>query len=284
MSKKINSLFSPLFCIILGCAILAFILCRKEVDHNANNTDKTTEQTTSTGNGAASLDDGQLEIPKFITPRKEQVIVHAGYTVSYNPDWHIPNWVAYELTKSETYGNIDRADHFDPDPDVNGVCPNFRDYSRSGYDRGHMAPAGDMKWDETAMKESFYLSNICPQDHNLNKGDWNTLEENARHWARKYGNIYIVCGPIVSQQPKTIGYNHVAVPDGFYKVFLCKINGKWESIGFYFDNKPGSGNLRDYCKSVDEIERMTGIDFFSTLDDSIENKVEATYHAQAWKL
>lgn len=226
----------------------------------------------------------RLEIPRCMESRAEQVIEHTGYTVSYNSDWCTPNWVAYELTKDETYGHEERTDHFDPDPDVKGVCPTYRDYSRSGYDRGHMAPAGDMKWDETAMQESFYLSNICPQDHNLNKGDWNTLEEKARYWARKYGSLYIVCGPIMSNNPETIGANNVAVPDGFYKVFLTQSNGEWKAIGFYFDNKPGSGNIRDYCKSVDDIERMSGIDFFPNLDDAIEDHIESSFSASSWGL
>lgn len=242
-----------------------------------------TRSSNTTTNTEIAIPD-RLEIPQCKEARAEQIIEHKGYTVSYNSDWCIPNWVAYELTKDETYGNVDRADHFDPDPAVNGVCPTFRDYSRSGYDRGHMAPAGDMKWDETAMQESFYLSNICPQDHNLNKGDWNTLEEKARYWARKYGSLYIVCGPIMSNNPETIGANNVAVPDGFYKVFLTQSNGEWKAIGFYFDNKPGSGNIRDYCKSVDDIERMSGIDFFPNLDDAIEDHIESSFSASSWGL
>lgn len=226
----------------------------------------------------------RLEIPRCTESRAEQVIEHTGYTVSYNSDWCTPNWVAYELTKDETYGHEERTDHFDPDPDVKGVCPTYRDYSRSGYDRGHMAPAGDMKWDETAMRESFYLSNICPQDHNLNKGDWNTLEEKARYWARKFGNVYIVCGPIMSKNPETIGYNNVAVPDAFYKVFLTQINGEWQTIGFVFQNQPGERPLISYCKSVDDIEKITGIDFFPSLDDNIEDQIEAHYSASLWGL
>lgn len=226
----------------------------------------------------------RLEIPRCMESRAEQVIEHTGYTVSYNSDWCTPNWVAYELTKDETYGHEERTDHFDPDPDVKGVCPTYRDYSRSGYDRGHMAPAGDMKWDETAMRESFYLSNICPQDHNLNKGDWNTLEEKARYWARKFGNVYIVCGPIMSKNPETIGYNNVAVPDAFYKVFLTQINGEWQTIGFVFQNQPGERPLISYCKSVDDIEKITGIDFFPSLDDNIEDQIEAHYSASLWGL
>lgn len=225
-----------------------------------------------------------LEIPTFTKKRASQIIEHEGYTVSYNSDWRTPNWVAYELTRQETEGFEERARHFEPDPDVKGVCPETRDYSNSGFDRGHMAPAGDMKWSEQAMRESFYMSNICPQNHNLNAGDWKSLEEKVRDWACDNGNVYVVCGPVMGKKPQTIGEHRVAVPDAFYKVLLCEINGKWQAIGFYFQNKAGHKPLSTYCKSVDEIEKLTGLDFFSKLDDKIENEIEAQYDIEIWKI
>ena len=223
-----------------------------------------------------------MEIPVLKADRPEQIIAHKGYTVSYNSDWCVPNWVAYELTREEVRGTVPRAVHFEPDPDVQGVCPTYRDYSRSSYSRGHMAPAGDMKWDSIAMRESFYLSNVCPQDHNLNDGDWKVLEEQARSWAYKYGSVYIACGPIMSNNPEVIGRNNVAVPDAFYKVLLCKINGQWQALGFVFDNKPGHRQLHYYCRSIDEVETLTGIDFFPALPDEVEDAVEAKSELSAW--
>lgn len=276
MSRKTTSLIKTIAGIIV---VLILIIAAIAKFRTTDNTEEVKEpEITST-----EVPD-QLEVQRCEQARAEQLIEHVGYRVSYNPDWRTPNWVAYELTKSETYGELDRYDHFDPDPDVKGASATFQDYSHSGYDRGHMAPAGDMKWDQTAMEESFYLSNICPQDHNLNKGVWNTLEEQTRYWARKFGSVYVVCGPIMSSNPKTIGRNKVAVPDGFYKVLLSKINGQWQAIGFYFDNKPGEQPLRTYCKSVDEIEQMTGIDFFPALDDATENSIESSYSTSAWGL
>ena len=119
------------------------------------------------------------ELPRVIKNQPEQVIQHLGYTVSYNPEWLVPNWVAYELTNFETGGEQERKNHFKPDPLVNGDPVVTSDYSNSGYDRGHMAPAADMKWSEQAMRESFYMTNMCPQLHNLNAGDWKDLEELA---------------------------------------------------------------------------------------------------------
>ena len=113
----------------------------------------------------------------------------------------------------------ERTDKFLPDPDVRGAKAYSNDYTKSGYDRGHMAPAADMKWSKQAMAESFYMSNICPQNPNLNRGDWNDLEEKSRQWAKKYGAVYIACGPVYDHgKPKRIGNNKVAVPDAFYKV------------------------------------------------------------------
>lgn len=285
MTNGKNKFFAPLLCIVLGVGILVTLLRHK--DNNAEATpeiqDTATEAVADAPQEHYDAPD-LLEIPKLTQSRQEQIIEHTGYTVSYNSDWRIPNWVAYELTRSETHGNNEREDHFEPDPDVKGVCPNYRDYSNSGYDRGHMAPAGDMKWDPTAMKECFYLSNICPQDHNLNKGDWNDLEMTIRHWANKFGSVYITCGPIMSKNPETIGYDKVAVPDAFYKVCLAEINGEWQAIGFIFENKAGHKELRTYCKTIDEIESTTGIDFFPKLDDKIENRIEASFSASTWGL
>jgi endonuclease G len=141
-----------------------------------------------------------------------------------------------------------------------------------------------MKWSQTAMDESFYTSNICPQNRNLNAGDWNDLEEYARVWARMYNYIYIVCGPVVGKNPKTIGENKVAVPEGFFKVFLRKDKptNSWKTIAFYFKNEAGNRNLDVYIKSVNEIEAISGIDFFAFLPDDIEESVESQKTDEGW--
>ncbi len=275
MTKKKKPVMAyVMLSIVVGCGLLAFLFTKSHGVADAQTTEV-----------ASSPDDKvleRLEIPVLKADRSEQIIAHKGYTVSYNSDWCVPNWVAYELTREEVRGTVPRAVHFEPDPDVQGVCPTYRDYSRSSYSRGHMAPAGDMKWDTTAMRESFYLSNVCPQDHNLNDGDWKVLEEQARSWAYKYGSVYIACGPIMSNNPEVIGRNNVAVPDAFYKVLLCKINGQWQALGFVFDNKPGHRQLHYYCRSIDEVENLTGIDFFPALPDEVEDAVEAKSELSAW--
>lgn len=226
-----------------------------------------------------------VEIPAEIEGRTEQIIDHLGYTVSYNADWKIPNWVAYELTKEEAEGSESRSDSFVPDPQVApDQSSNTSDYLRSNFDRGHLAPAGDMKWSKQAMKESFYLSNICPQNGNLNSGIWKDLETQVRVLAEQKGSIYVVCGPIVSDRPKTIGANDVAIPDAFFKVLLQNDDNNWYSIAFMFANKNGKKPLSTYAMSVEELQTITAIDFFPALPDSVEQIVESQVDFTKWNI
>ena len=227
---------------------------------------------------------GDLEIPESTTKRPEQIITHAGYNVSYNPEWHIPNWVSYELTRDETEGKLDRSDDFEVDPKVKGVCPSNEDYKRSGYDRGHMAPAADMKWNSTVMKECFYYSNMCPQKHSLNAGRWKTLEEKVRDWAQQDSAIIIVCGPIVDKGYNTIGNARVAVPQRFFKVILAPFLKKPRAIGFIMKNEKEELPLSSYAVSVDRVEKITGLDFFSALPDDVENSIESSNSTYGWSL
>ena len=157
------------------------------------------------------------------------------------------------------------------------------DYYNSRYDRGHMCPAGDNKWDKEAMRQSFLFTNICPQNHGLNKYEWNDLEILCRDWARKYGAIDIVCGPIYERNsaPKTIGKGKVRVPEAFFKVVLCR-QGKAKAIGFIYRNEGVKQLMSEAVCSVDEIERITGIDFFPSLDDQTEARVEAYSNLSDW--
>ena len=226
-----------------------------------------------------------IEIPSITEERSDRVITHKGYTVSYNYDWKIPNWVAYELTDMEVQGEVPRYDRFKPDPMVpQGVTATTNDYKYSGYDRGHMAPAADMKWDEQAMKESFYLSNICPQNPNLNGGVWKDLEEQVRDLALQKGKIFVVCGPIVNDTSTTIGENKVVVPHAFYKVLLQEVQGEIHTIGFIYENASGKKPMSTYARTVDEVEELTNIDFFHSLLNKIENKVEAEVDFSQWTI
>ena len=226
-----------------------------------------------------------LEIPAPLAGVPEQILARKGYTVSYNSSRRVPNWVAWRLTAAHLKGDTKRSESkFHEDEDVAEPRAADADYMRSGYDRGHMCPAGDNKWSQRAMDESFLFTNICPQAPQLNRGDWNEMEQACRKWARKYGEVYVVCGPIFyKKRPKTIGKNKVAVPDAFFKVVL-KMKGEPKAIGFIYKNADGNRPKGDYANSVDEVERITGIDFFPALPDEIERKVEAQCQPEEWNI
>lgn len=224
----------------------------------------------------------ELEIPTSLTRRQEQIIHHTGYTVSYNKDLKLPNWVSYELTRNETKGKEERSDRFIADPQVRGLIATNADYARSGYDKGHMAPAADMKWSSQAMKESFYFSNMCPQHPQLNRRGWKNLEEKIRNWAIADSAIIIICGPIITGQPQTIGKNKVVVPQQFFKVILSPFVKPMRAIGFLFNNKQSVEPLSTYAVTIDSIERLTNMDFFAALPDEIENKIEAEADYFQW--
>lgn len=245
-----------------------------------------TETSTDVSPSTSISSDKQLGIPAPLTNRNELILRRKGYTASYNKDLKIPNWVAWELTPEKLVERESRTDKFLPDPDLpEDEAVTTNDYKGAGLDRGHLCPAGDNRWHWKAMQESFYMTNICPQDHNLNRGDWKELEEACRLWAQREGRIYIVCGPILyNQKHRTIGKQHrITVPEAFFKVVLCTDSKSPKAIGFIYKNASGNHPLDSYVNSVDEVERITGIDFFTTLPDDVEKKVEATYDLRLWK-
>lgn len=213
----------------------------------------------------------------------EQMLRRAGYTASYNKTTKLPNWVAWHLTADRTTGPAKRSGvDFLADMDVPAPRAEDSDYYGSGYDRGHMCPAADNKYSEKAMEESFLFTNMCPQNGNLNRGDWNEMEQACRRWAKEYGGVYIVCGPILYKgKHKTIGKNKVVVPEAFFKVVL-RTGENPKAIGFIYKNAEGNRPKGDYVNTVDEVERITGIDFFTSLPDDVENKVEATADIADW--
>lgn len=228
----------------------------------------------------------KFAMPTTASGTPEQILTNLAYISSFNNETLIPNWVAWRLTADHTNGNVKRnGKAFTPD---DRVPEQYRvttyDYMRSGYDRGHMCPAGDNKWSEDAMQQCFLMTNMCPQDHGLNIGDWNEMENQCRRWADKYGEIYVVCGPILYKgKHKHIGQDHkVTVPEAFFKVVLC-MKGKPKGIGFIYKNEGGDRPKGDYVNSIDQVERITGLDFFPTLPDNIEKEVEAEADLDDWE-
>ncbi|MDR0657552.1 MAG: DNA/RNA non-specific endonuclease [Mediterranea sp.] len=225
-----------------------------------------------------------LEYPVSYSSQPEQIIVHAGYVVSYNKNRKIPNWVSYELTIDETMGKEKRYGKFMSDPLVKEGAVTTADYRNSGYDKGHMASAADMKWSNAAMKESFYLSNICPQHPKLNQRRWKDLENKVREWAIADSAVIVICGPVVNESPQCIGGNNVVVPHGFFKVILSLRKKQPEAIGFIFHNEHCVQPLRSYIVSIDSVETVTRLDFFSPLPDETEDRIEAYVDTAYWGL
>ncbi|MCR4603916.1 MAG: DNA/RNA non-specific endonuclease [Prevotella sp.] len=214
----------------------------------------------------------------------EIMLARTGYVTSYNKQTRTPNWVAWNLTKEHTYGGNQRAnERFEEDTSVPEPRATFQDFYNSRYDRGHMCPAGDNKWNQDAMTESFLMTNICPQNHGLNKEDWNNLEIQCRTWARRFGEVTIVCGPLFEdgENARLIGRNKVRVPTGFFKV-VYRSSPEPHAVGFIFKNNGSPQPWKEQMVSVDEVEKRTGFNFFHMLPDNIEDTVEAEESLREW--
>lgn len=212
----------------------------------------------------------------------EQIVEYDGFRVSFNKDNKTPNWVAWELLGSEADGAESRYNTFWQDESVEG-CPTTYDYSRSGYDRGHLCPAADQKWSHQAMVDCFSLANMAPQDHSLNSGAWATLEKKERQWAQRDSAIIIIAGPIYEPgDKKRIGASGVRVPSAFYKVIIAPYVENPRGIGFVYPNMSAPGNMRDYSMSIDDVEAITGIDFFYNLPDDVEERIESVASFKEW--
>jgi endonuclease G len=202
--------------------------------------------------------------------------------LSYNETYEQANWVAYELTAEETQKAFERTNKFLVDPAVSTGSATDTDYKKSGFDRGHLAPAADMGWSSTTMIESFYFSNMSPQLPGFNRGIWKNLESLVRSWANENELIYVVTGPVLTPGLPTIGGNQVAIPNYYYKVILDYREPSIKGIGFVLPNATSSLPLQQFALSIDSVEKITGIDFFHLLEDQQEALLEKTVCIPCW--
>ena len=211
-----------------------------------------------------------------------QIIHHQGYSLSYSEPHEQAEWVAYELKKSHLSNSNFKRPYFEIDKAVRTGAASWRNYKNSGYDRGHLCPAGDRNYSQAAHDETFLTSNISPQNHDFNSGIWNTLEQKTRYWASKYNGVFVVTGGVLKGNLKTIGEEKVAVPNAFYKIILDNNNGKTKMIAFLMPHQNSCEPLYRFVVSVDSIETLTGIDFFPELDDAVENELESKSDYKDW--
>jgi endonuclease G len=219
------------------------------------------------------------------TSTTNQLIHHTHYGLSYSEQHEQAEWVYYELTASEaSNAKYNRTNNFRADRKVTTGSASLTDYKGSGYDRGHLAPAGDLAFSSIAISESFYLSNMSPQHPSFNRGIWKQLESLVRAWATEKSVLYVATGAILETGLSTIGTNRVSIPRYYYKVLLDydESNENYTAIGFILPNQKGQGNLQDYVVSIDDVEQRTGIDFYPQLSDDIENSIEANYDLTHW--
>ncbi len=211
-----------------------------------------------------------------------QIVHHQNYSLSYSEPYEQAEWVAYELKSSHLSSTNHKRPYFEIDNAVKSGAAHWRNYKQSGYDRGHLCPAGDRRFSKAAHDETFLTSNISPQEHQFNAGVWNRLEQKVRYWAKKYDGVFVVTGGILKDGLKTIGEERVAVPNQFYKIVLDNTNGNPKVLAFLMNHNDSDMPLYKFVVSVDEVEKLTGIDFFPELDDAIENKIEASSSYKNW--
>ncbi len=273
MAKKKKNSKSPKSLLVIGL-ILACIYLAMQLEGGARDS--------SSRPDVASEAYGNLLDVRTNPALKEIPRKYRGMDLSFNPQYHIPNWVAWELTADETSGEISRTNKFSADPEIPESAETW-DYNYSGYDRGHMAPAGDMRWDREAMEQTFLMTNICPQVKSLNAGSWKNLEEKCRQWAQADSAIFIVCGPVIDGKPiEYIGDTRVYVPRRFFKVIISPYANPARGIGFIMPNGKVPGGMQACAVPIDSVESLTGHDFFASLPDDIEADVESQCDFHYW--
>jgi endonuclease G len=219
----------------------------------------------------------------FLPTSTTNVIVHhEGYSLSYNEDHEQAEWVAYELKKEHITTTNFKRPYFEVDNTIKTKSAHWKNYKQSGFDRGHLCPAGDRKYSQLVHDETFLTSNISPQRHDFNSGIWNSLEQKVRYWASKYDGVYVITGGILEDDLETIGSENVSVPNYFFKIICDYNNGNPKLIAFLMKHENTNRPLYNFVVSVDAIELKTGIDFFAQFEDALEVQLESSSSYKNW--
>ena len=216
------------------------------------------------------------------TSTTNQIVHHQNYSLSYSEEHEQAEWVAYELKESQLSSVNHKRPYFEIDKAVKTGAANWRNYKKSGYDRGHLCPAGDRRFSKEAHDETFLTSNISPQNHAFNAGVWNRLEQKVRYWAKKNKGVFVITGGVLKNGLNSIGDENVSVPEQFYKVLLDNTKGEIKILAFLLPHEDSKLPLYKFVVSVDTIESLTGIDFFPQLEDNIEDKLEKSNSYKSW--
>ncbi len=235
---------------------------------------------------AATTEDGSgTTIPKLYIPSSttNEIASHEHFTVSYSEPHEQAEWVAYILKKEHLTYDDRKRPYFIEDPKISTKSADWRNYKGSGYDRGHLCPAGDRRFSKQAYNETFYTSNISPQKNDFNAGVWNRLELQVRRWAKKYNSIFVVTGGVLQQNLDEIGDEDVSVPQYFYKIVARGDRTNLKMIAFLMPAKESNKSLQQFAVPVDTVEKLTGIDFFKNLEESKETVLEKQVETKNWK-
>ncbi|MBR5726593.1 MAG: DNA/RNA non-specific endonuclease [Muribaculaceae bacterium] len=211
----------------------------------------------------------------------DTLVRYEAFAVHFNSTHGIANCAVYELVVNELNGAEERSGKFLQDTSVKG-CPSPQDYAGSGMHRGHLVPAGDLKWNEKAMQQSFLMTNVCPMHKALNENGWAKLEEKVREWTVRDSALLVFSGPVVNEGDTTLTNSRVTVPSAYYKIIMAPCVSPRRAIAFIYPNGHSGGRLRQYAVSVDEVESRTGLDFFPTLPQEEQERLESSVNLDAW--
>jgi|SRR5690554_789798 len=262
--------------LFVGLVFIVLVILNK-VDFDFFSSDKSQKKASvevRTQKEVVQIDNGVYFLPTSTT---NQIVQHSTYYLSYSEQHEQAEWVAYELKPEHISGGKHNRPYFNQDPKVSSESAHWKNYKNSGYTRGHLLPAGDRVFSKEAYDETFYTSNISPQLHEFNTGIWNSLEMRVRNFVRKNGKVYVVTGGVLTDNLKTIGQEKVAVPEYFYKILLHYDKEEYKMLAYLIPHQEDKRkSLNSYIVATDSIENLTGIDFFSFLEDSIEDELEKT--------